>query len=252
MASNKRPRSEEATFDKPAERETHRQKTTLNRWSDGNSSPRFTSTTQKPPRGPPPPAPPAVPSTAPIAPPHLGHLSAKYSTHSMTVSANSKIRAKVTHLLQSMADFDVVAASARSDAGNKLVSVVEIAKRQLQDAGRDWFQYTGCTGRLEQLKNPAAGRGNGDGGRMIANWGLGRSLESGEVEGGAPVTTTTTPVPAADGDEEMPDAVDGVDGAEETAFEQMVAPERQKVRLVPIMTVFLSGRAVPELRKLFQ
>ena len=44
----------------------------------------------------------------------------------------------------------VIALSARADAANKLVSVVEIAKRELGEA---CFQYTGAWGRMEQLKD---------------------------------------------------------------------------------------------------
>lgn len=167
----------------------------------------------------------------------------------MTVTPNCKIRGKVSHLLTALRDFDLTALSARADASNKLVSVVEIAKRQLDDDKQVWYQYTGCSGRMEQFKSGPKSSSTDNG--MTAKWGLGRRLSDGQKEG---EDEAQVHAEEEHEDEEMLDADterQGQQDVEEPAFEQMVQPERDKVRLIPIMTVFLSRNAVPELRQFF-
>lgn len=242
-----------------------RQKITAKPWFDGDIAPDFAfpAAYQQYLRGPPPPVPASVPSHHPLTAPHFDKLGEKYDTHTISVSRNGSIRSKITHLLQVLRSASpastaeqrqaVVALSARMDAANKLVSVVEIAKRELNGA---WFQYTGAWQRMEQLKDKGKNEHKEQEkereGEMLAKWGPGRRLKDGRR-----VTNHKMDDDMEDADQEEDVASDEEEQGpiasqgSEAAFQTVVEPERDKVRLIPVMTVYLSRGPVAELRQLF-
>ncbi|OBT76373.1 hypothetical protein VF21_03657 [Pseudogymnoascus sp. 05NY08] len=113
----------------------------------------------------------------------------------------------------------IVIAWAKARSAGKLVSVVEVVKRELGEGGGVWFQYNGL--------------GEGFAG-VARDGGEGEEGEGEEGEGG-------------DGEGEM----------EEEGFEKMKTRiERaiegtEKVRSVPVMTVYLSRVRVEALREAY-
>lgn len=110
---------------------------------------------------------------------------------------------------------------ARGPAAGKLVTVVEIAKRQVGKMGGRWFEY--CS--VGEVGEEREGDGESD------------KEEGGKGKG-----------------EEMVE--DGEEEEEEEGFETMKTPferemeGRKKVRKVPVMTVYLCQSRIEELRKL--
>ncbi|KAF2100357.1 hypothetical protein NA57DRAFT_54450 [Rhizodiscina lignyota] len=244
---------------------TRKQKTGAKQWVDGDSTPQFAFPNapqqSNPLRGPTPPTIASVSHNHPLTAPHMDKLSEKYHTDTITITRNCTIRSRVAQLLQLLKPVvpqltaelkqTVIALSAREDAANKLISVVEIVKRELDVAQQAWFQYTGAWGRMEQLKKKGrdgdAGREQERRGDMLAKWGPGRRLKDGkhvtkEAGGEEEAMEDADAVPDVGSDDDE----DGDD-----AFETMVQPERDKVRQIPVITIYMSRGPVPELRQLF-
>lgn len=158
---------------------------------------------------------------------------------------STKITAKVTALLAllenefSLAQTGqkpaVVAVTARAPFANRMLSVVEIAKRELVGRKSRWFQYSAVAGRVEEMKSEEKGELRRTGSGKMAG-GLGSSEEEKENKAGLDVE-----MGGGEGEEE------------EDAFETMrfEAEERTKVRAVPVMTVYLSRVPIPELKAEF-
>ena len=171
---------------------------------------------------------PPVPTS--VLPPHLDHRKEQYSFASMSIISSSKIETKVTTLLNHLARFDgfdrsvkpgVVALYAKAPVANKLVSVIEIAKRSLQKDDQRLYQYSQLSSELVALGHKADRREQrAQGTSAKSESGLG------------------PPVPP-DGDDE--------DEGDEPAFEPMDVPQAKRVRAVPVLTVYLSRVSVKEL-----
>ncbi|KAJ9642491.1 hypothetical protein H2199_004872 [Coniosporium tulheliwenetii] len=181
-----------------------------------------------------------TPSTS-LFPPEIETLRAKYTLHTHPITSSSKMHTKVTSVLSQLSSElpvptaptdppkeaerpTIIALSARSKAATKLVSVIEVVKRELDGRGWSWWQYNGVHGVLDEMSDKHEGGTD--------NAGLRGKKRAGESKG-------------EDGGEE--------DGEEE-AFERMVVPgeeERQKVRQTPVITIYLSRTPVLELRGRF-
>jgi hypothetical protein len=154
----------------------------------------------------------------------------------MNIITSSSIQKKVTHAVETamgstLPKSAVVKLHAKGPAASKMITVVEIAKRQIEQKGGKWFQYN----KVEQVLAERQDK------KDVKNKGNGKGKEK-EGEGD----------PAElDGEEEEEDA------EEREAFETMKTPfERAnegtaKVRAVLVMTIYLTCTRIEELRKAY-
>jgi hypothetical protein len=153
----------------------------------------------------------------------------------MNIITSSSIQRKVTHAVETamgstLPKSAVVKLHAKGPAASKMITVVEIAERQIEQKGGKWFQYN----KVEQVLAERPDK------KDVKNKGNGKGKEK-EGEGD----------PAElDGEEEE-------DAEEREAFETMKTPfERAnegtaKVRAVPVMTIYLTCTRIEELRKAY-
>ncbi|MCJ1440179.1 MAG: hypothetical protein MMC23_000662 [Stictis urceolatum] len=176
-----------------------------------------------------------------IIPQDLAHLTRKYNIATMSIISSSKIEQKVGSLLKhlsafSFADLDakpgLVVLYAKASCACKLVSALEIAKREVGPGGGRLWQYSRVSGGLIEFKEREKGSGK-EGGRRLD----GKVEREGKGKG-------------RDGEDE--EGMEKGDGSEsEVAFETYKGKERKKVRAVPNLTVYLSRVPVPELKEKF-
>ena len=196
-----------------------------------------------------------------ILPLHLQSLQAKYDFSTMSIISSSKIETKVKTLLARLGTFScpdkgakpaVVILSAKAGVANKMISVVEIAKREIEAQGAKWWQYSRVHSQLTELKGKP-GKGT-EGGKTLRQ----RENEQDEKKVGELHGVKDVAVDSAMAD------VGGGDDAEEDAFETAApmgngttgvpAEEiavRKKIRAVPIMTIHLSRVPVDELKQAY-
>ena len=121
---------------------------------------------------------------------------------------------------------------AKAGVASKMISIAEIAKRDIGKEGGKWFQHNCVEGVMEEVKEkPRKGKGGKD---KWKNDGEGKGREDGGGEGGE------------------------VESEEEsTAFETMKTPferaneGKAKVRAVPVMRLYLTRVRIDGLRKAY-
>ncbi|KAK7542231.1 uncharacterized protein J3D65DRAFT_613055 [Phyllosticta citribraziliensis] len=184
------------------------------------SSPTASSATSKRPRAEP------NPSThvqlKPSAAPPEAAAPEYHASHTIHVVASSKIQAKVRAVLTALssnpspeADNVVVLLQARAPAANKLISVAEIAKRELEHERRSWWSYVGVKGLLVELGS--------------------KDNRKPSKQGGSDASQ----------DAEQDESSD----AEDDAFEPLPGQrDQKKVRNVPVMNLYLATKPIPALR----
>ena len=198
-----------------------------------------------------------------VLPPSLKHLVSSYSLATMSIQTSSRIKQKVRTLLQHLSRFSfadleakpgVVALHARSEAANKLVSVVEITKREVEGESGKWWQYTRLSGEERELKEKTKKKNTN--GVSLEEWEEGMSKERGSVtgerEGAGPEKEVVT-------DEvSMENGGDDSEEEEENAFEppsdRKAHPEKmkKKIRTLPVLTIYMSRVPLPDFRTEFQ
>jgi len=197
-----------------------------------------------------------------ILPPDLQTLRAKYDFSTMSIISSSKIETKVKTLLARLGTFSwankdakpaVVILSAKAGVANKMISVVEIAKRELEAQGAKWWQYSRVHSQITELKEKTKKRT--DGGKTLLQW---------ESEQAAKSKVQPQDLNNAVEDSAMIDAEGGAEEDEEDAF-AAVAPNgngstvppteeiaaRKKIRAVPVMTIHMSRVPVDELKQVY-
>lgn len=152
-----------------------------------------------------------------MAPSELAELDVKYDILRLNVISSNTITGRtaalVKHLDQSSVGDkrSIASLRARATVANKLISVVEIAKRELLQNKQKVYQYSSITSENINLKSSQKDATNKQPG----------------------------------GDNVAEDAVDD----EEVAFEVM--KPKDKIRDVPVLTVYLSMAPVKELQDLY-
>ena len=200
--------------------------------------------------------------TSDILPSSLRHLRSHYAFATMSISSSSKITQKVrslrTHLEKfSFADVKarpgVVALYARAIMVSKMISIVEIVKREVEREGGRLYQYSRLESLLGELKrkHPKVER---EGENAPSD---GKTLRVWQAAQGDSIAVSLQPA-IGDGEMEEQDKVE-----EEEAFETMTekgprdpvyvpnSEERKKVRAIPMMTIYLSRVSVPDLKQLY-
>ncbi|KAK0514606.1 hypothetical protein JMJ35_003223 [Cladonia borealis] len=182
----------------------------------------------------------------------------KYEIITMSILSSSKIEQKVRNLILRMSKVDcennkakprVVKLHAKGDVAGKMVSIVEIAKAEIQKENGKLYQYNGLHGETSELKvkNPKR-TGSGKIVAELTKEHPGLEDPSGEAINESEKNTLGT-VDQSDVDLEMVDAT-------EESFETMAplsrgndTPEaRKKVRAYPVLTIYLSRVPIPELK----
>ncbi|MCJ1243426.1 hypothetical protein MMC30_000623 [Trapelia coarctata] len=199
-------------------------------------------------------------------PPALAHLQHKYALATMTFSSSSKINQKVRALISRMEKFSfadlnakpgVVILQAKAPVAVKMVSVVEIAKREIEKEKGKWWQYSKVEGRLEELKERVKKKNDTKGeGKTLKEWQAEQKSETNE--GGDAMEEVVDEAEAAP-KLKVQTAASAEEDEDDEAFQTMAdvgdtgkgasAPGRPKVRAIPIMTICMARVPVPELKE---
>jgi hypothetical protein len=160
----------------------------------------------------------------------------------MSIISSSHIQQKVARLLDILSSYPpkdkekpkAVMLHAKAGCATKMISIAEIAKREIGKEGGKWFQYNRVEEVMIELKKGVKKEGEGKGAKD--------EVEIGKED--------------KDGDEE--DEEDGEENDEETAtFETMKTPferaneGKEKMRSVPVMSLFLSRIRIEGLRRAY-
>jgi len=163
----------------------------------------------------------------------LQELEGKYSIATASVISSSKINKKVTQVLSHLGHVDlfsqtstpgVMMVHARANDANKMVTVMEIAKRQMNQAGQPWYQYN----RVYEVAD-----GHGSKGKPT-----GRGADQTVIE------NTVLGAKDADSGDEGEDPFEPA----ETPFERAVREKPAEESKTTYMSVFLSRVPMPELQ----
>ena len=199
--------------------------------------------------------------------PEVRHLGTKYKFTTMSIGSSAKINDRVNKLLSQVGNFSfadtktkpgVVVLRAESKDASRMVSIVEIARQQIESDKGKWWQYSKLNGKIAEMKFKSVKRRNGE--NTLLNWEkkqAGADLQ-GVEEAGGEMGCASDKVEhdheLVDGDEEMEDA-----------FETMVNPKEvvdqggqhsgngsgTKVRATPVMTIYFARVPVPGLKELY-
>lgn len=148
--------------------------------------------------------------------PETSSLDTKYNVLRLGVISSNSVASRtgllIKHLSQQSSEGKKAIASlqAKAPVANKLVSAIEIAKRELSRDGRKIFQYSALTSETVIVKARAAHQTHG---KQLGN------------------------TNAAD---------DAEEDEEEEAFEVMA--EKDKIQEMPVLTIYLSLSSIKELR----
>lgn len=158
----------------------------------------------------------------------INTLKASYDVTEMNIISSSRIEAKVTKILLTLAKFsfippckpNIVYLHAKSPCASKLISILEISKRNIAEKGGKWYQYNQLGEIKEEKKRETTG-----GGRTLAD---AMDVDGEEMKGG--------------------DATDFQFETMKTPFERAVEG-KPKVRAVAILGIYLSRVRVESLKK---
>ena len=199
-------------------------------------------------------------ATPQALPAELQHLRNKYAFTTMSILSSSKIEQKVRNLLlrvskSNFADINakpgIVVLHAKAEAAGKMVSIVEIAKQEIQKENGKWYQYSKLHGEIMESKvKETKPKG---GGKTLAEWTKEKSGDSAPAKTGEGTSSGVEKV------QEVRQAVDDEDNEMKDAFETMALPnrehdkaeERKKVRAIPVMTIYFARVPVPGLKELY-
>lgn len=179
----------------------------------------------------------------------LQSVSTTHSVATLSIISSSNIQTRVTRILSHLSSFDfsnsspkppVVQLVAKPGCANKLISVVEIVKRELSKQGNQWYQYNGVESKTVEVQRKADKNITTILGREIV-------VDSEAMDVG--------------GDTSLPDELTFAQGTgilaetgEEDTFETMKTPleraieGRPKVKAVAVMTTWLSRVRVDGLK----
>ena len=146
-------------------------------------------------------------------------LAEKYDLIKLSVISSSAISNRTTKIIEKLQNANVdgkpnlIVLTSTARTASKLVSVVEIAKRELAKTGKKCFQYNALSSQMTEIERNGNQGANGS-----------KAVEGGE-----------------DGSES------------EDAFQTMGAQPKvgKKKRLVPVMTIYLCANSVKELKNAY-
>lgn len=199
-------------------------------------------------------------------PPEVRHLSSKYDFTTMSILSSTKVGEKVENLLLRVENFSfadpkskpgIVVLHAKSKVASKMVSIVEIARQNIERDKGKWWQYSKLDGQMFELKTKPVKRR--DDGKTLIEWQKERL--GGEPKGFEEVGDGT-----GRASEEFQHDHEAVheDKEMEDGFESMVSPKEtgrgakqsgngngRKIRVTTIMTIYFARVPVPGLKELY-
>ena len=199
--------------------------------------------------------------------PHeVRHLTSKYDFTMMSIISSAKIGEKVEKLLLRVEKFSfadpkskpgVVVLHAKSEVASKMVSIVQIARQDIERNNGKWWQYSKLDGQVAELKTKAVKRK--DNGKTLLDWQKERA--GGESQGveevGGEIRHASEEAQHGhevfNGDEEMEDAFESmlIPKEADQGAEQSGNGNGRKVRATPVMKIYFARVPVPGLKELY-
>ena len=196
-----------------------------------------------------------------IVPDEIKHLEDKYEFSTISILSSSKVESRVRNLLQRVGKFTftetkskpgVAILNSKAPVASKLISIIEIAKTDIQQQGGKWWQYSKLQSKLSELAvNKQA---SSKGGKTLTDWEKEQQPPigaSGAQEGTADHEEVSQA--ALSRNEEDDGAFEAMDTAPPVGFNGISLPVREggKVRAVPFMTIYFARVPVPGLKELY-
>lgn len=159
-----------------------------------------------------------------------GELEKSYEVKNINIISASQIQKKVTQTLEILSDQPidphskpwVVILQSKAPVASKMITIVEISKREIAKSGGKWFQYNKIAQvTIERKENP-------------------------KKDGEKTSTENNTDDDKVDDEEERDDFE-----TMKTPFERAIEG-KPKVRSMPVMTVFLSRVRIDRLRRAYR
>ncbi|KAK7931615.1 hypothetical protein PG985_002327 [Apiospora marii] len=189
----------------------------------------------------------------------LAAVESKYDVQTHSVISSSKIQKKVTSVLRHLQPPTTSATNpspkprvsvlrARAADAGKLISIAEIAKREmLKSNGARWYQYIALGSETKEVgrdDRPRMSSAQKEGKTVIEDTILGRQIQGQSATGDTDDEQQQHQETGRDEDDE------GDDGFEEmkTPFERAIEGT-PKIRAAPVMSLFLSPIPIDELRR---
>ena len=181
-----------------------------------------------------------------ILPLELEQLKSSSKFTMISISTSSKMEKNVSKLLRHLGETTltdqglkptVVMLGARQTSASKLVSIVEIAKTSLEQAGEKWYQYTNVSGAILPPTQARITRPNG-----------GKAPSDGPIKTKQPTKSTTETTELLEVEDTV--LIGHEDEEDEDAFETM-GSAGMPARAVPVIKIFLSRVSVPGLEEMY-
>ncbi|CAD6585963.1 MAG: hypothetical protein ASARMPRED_002358 [Alectoria sarmentosa] len=199
-------------------------------------------------------------------PPQVRHLRSNYDVTTMSILSSAKIAEKVKILLLRVEKFSfadpkskpgIVVLYAKSEVASKMISIVQIARQDIEHNKGKWWQYSKLDVQTAELKTkPVKRKGSG---KTLSKWQKeragGGSKEVKEVGGERERASEDVQHEheVADGDEEMEDAFESMLNPKEAdpGAKQSGNGRGGKIRAIPVMTIYFARVPVPGLKELY-
>ncbi|ROW10014.1 hypothetical protein VPNG_06545 [Cytospora leucostoma] len=176
----------------------------------------------------------SIPRTLPMQPNEdlLAELKGKYTIVTASVISSSKVNKKVTQVLSHLGHVDLFSPSsipgvmmlhARVSDSGKMVTVMELAKRRMNEAGQAWYQYN----RVYEVADDGA-----------------RPRPAGKRVGQTVIKDTVLNGQDEEEEDEEEDDFEPV----ETAFDRAIRDKPPSDSKTAYMSIFLSRVPIPELQ----
>ena len=210
----------------------------------------------------------APPISARELPLEVRHLSSRYEFTTMSILSSAKISDKVTKLLLRVENFSfadpktkpgIVVLHAKSEVASKMVSIVEIARQDIERKQGKWWQYSKVDREIAELKTKSMKLRND--GKTLLEWqkeragGASQGVEEVGGETRRPSVEVQHDHEGVDEDEEMEDAFESMVNLQE-ADQGAQQPgigngNGRKIRANPVMTIYFARVPVPGLKELY-
>lgn len=202
-------------------------------------------------------------------PSEVQQLTTEYQFTPISVISSSKLEQKIRNVIERVSTSSLVEAKAspgvvilhaEAKNANKMVTIAELAKRDIEKNKGSWWQYTKLEGQVMELTEKPRKSPLLQGAEMLVNGPAEQRNAADSVNQidvdmeGIGEDPTTNGQPKHVGST----VISAEDEEQEEAFETMSAPTtarrepaRKKVRAVPIMTIYLARVPVSGLRELY-
>lgn len=209
---------------------------------------------------------PIVENLPPTIPAEVQHLQSRYDFTPMSILSSAKIEVKVRNVLYRVGNFTfadikakpgIVVLHAYASCAGKMVSIVEIAKGEIQKERGKWYQYSKLDGELRPLKVKQPKKEEG---KTLGEWAKEKPITNLAAEVTSVAETPEDTMDKAKLAKAMAEYGDD-DGTEE-AFETMEPLKKgapffpdvkaeDKVRANPVMTIYFARVPVPGLKAVY-